>query len=115
MAKTGPVPSSPKDVMQFNYAQMNALKGFKGAKEAVNPFKGYSANTANESDKGPYGKQRMDGSGREDSVGSPGAGRKEPSVPTKARPFGGYVSNTKPPKGLYTPDRGEGPPGNSNL
>lgn len=109
--KTGPVPDSPSDVMKFNYAQMDAFKTFKGAKQAVNPFKGYSARTANEPDKGPYGKLG--------ELANAGAGNKANNVqkvndgimdvPKKARPFD-TLPFTKTPQGLYHPVRGEGPP-----
>lgn len=110
--KTGPVPESPKDVMAFNYAQMNDLKGFKGAKDASNPFKGYSARTANEPDKGPYGKLSDSGGGNKgNNVQKVNDGTMD--VPKKSRPFD-TLPFTKTPQGLYHPVRGEGPPQKPN-
>jgi hypothetical protein len=115
--KTGPFPKSPKDIFDFETAQMDAQKGFKGSKRPAKAFGEYSARTANEGDKGPYGRRvvsEMGGKNEGNNVqnvndGTMSVPKKSRDHMTEALPF------TKVPRGLYHPVRGEGPPGNSNA
>jgi len=114
--KTGPFPKSPKDILDFETAQIEAQKTFKNAKRPAKAFGGYSANIATDPDKGPYGRRvvsEMGGKYEGNNVQNVNDGTMD--VPKKSRdhmtetlPF------TKVPRGLYHPVRGEGPAGNSN-
>ena len=105
MAKTGPFPKSPKDPREFRISQMKGMKGFAGT-VPDHGFKGMSDDTRMdpfpEFKSGRHTPSRGDGNDVRVNVNK-GSGL----APEKARPFGGYVRNTKPPKGNISPVRGE--------
>ena len=109
------VSQSPEgDLAAANNAEAHALGTFKGVQDMNKGrmgWKGMTDSTTYESFKGPYGKLRMDGGAHNDSVGSPGAGSNEPTVPKKSTQFiTEKLPKTGVPQGLYHPVRGEGPP-----
>ena len=109
---TGSFPASPKDEHAFEEKEISKQKGFKGSKAVVIGFKAMTDDTT--MDPFPAYKTNHDGtSAHGDTVHTP-AGDSDLGVPKKARPFGGYASNTPPPKGRALPVRGEGPTTNSN-
>ena len=106
-SKTGPFPESPRDIVDFRYAQIDDQKTFKRGSQPEKGFGGYSVNATTERDHGPYGRRRLSESGAGND-GNNVMPKDRMEVPTKARPFSN-LPTTKPPKGNIKPIRGEHP------
>ena len=102
---TGPYPSSPKDPHEFAEKEISKQNGFRNSKMAQIPFKRMTQDTA--MDPFPAAKTNRDGTDSHGGTTYTKAGRSDLTVPTKARPFGPYVTETPPPKGRALPVRGE--------
>ena len=109
MAFTGPFPKTD----ELNFASFRAAEikrqggGFKNAKAPDSNDTGARMTDDTAMDAFPAYKINRDGtSAHGDTVHTP-AGDSDLGVPKKARPFGGYASNTPPPKGRALPVRGE--------
>ena len=107
MPFTGPFPKTD----ELNFASFRAAEikrqggGFKNAKTPDDGFKAMTDDTA--MDAFPGYKTNRDGTSAHGDTKHTPAGDSDLGVPKKARPFGGYASNTPPPKGRALPVRGE--------
>lgn len=107
------------DIAAHRAAEAHELGTFRQAPDMTKARMGWksaSPRTEAEGTKGPYGTQRMDGSGRSDSVGRASVRQEKSMVPQKSsRYVFEKLPTTGVPQGLYHPIRGEGPPGNSGA